>query len=113
MHIQVQAATPYVGTAAANTQVQVTITGQSGKKFLLSSLMMSFSAALPAAPVRATVSDGTTTLGLALTGLLDFEPICPIQFASGATVTITLPAGGGTAVGDVAAAGYFVPASEA
>ena len=107
MHVQHQAATPYVGTAAAGAQVVVTITGVAGKKFKLCSLTLGYSVANAAATVRATVADGTTTVGIPVISSADFVFQSPIEFASGATVTITLPAGAGTSVGDVFASGYF------
>lgn len=111
MHVQAQPATPAVGTAAANTQVQVVITGVAGRRVMLTSLLMGFSGAVAAAPVRATVSDGTTTMGFALAANLDFEPANALAFAAGATVTITLPAGGASAVGDIVA-GYYLAKSD-
>ncbi len=113
MHVQLQPTIPVGGTAAANTQVQVVIPGAAGRRIMLTDCQFSFSGAASAAPVRATVTDGTTTLGYGVTALTDINPHNPLAFAPGANVTITLPAGGASAVGDISAAYYTALASEA
>ncbi len=113
MHVQVQPATPVSATAAANTQVQLVINGTPGRRIMLTDATFSFTGAAATAPVRATISDGTTTLGYGVTSTLDVNPHNPFAFAVGANVTITLPAGGTSAVGDIVAAFYSALASEA
>jgi hypothetical protein len=113
MHVQVQPVIPYVGTAAANTQVQVTIPAPgAGRRTLLTDAIFSFTGAVAAAPVRATITDGSTTLGIGVTSTTTFDPSNPVRFAVNQPVTITLPAGGVSAIGDVVALAYSVDANE-
>jgi hypothetical protein len=113
MHVQIQPTTPTVGTAAANTQVQITIPAPgAGRRTMLCDVAFSFSGAAATAPVRATISDGVTTLGIGVTSTTVFNPSNPIRMAENAVVTITLPAGGVSAVGDIVATSYSAAASE-
>jgi len=112
MHVQLQALTPVGATAAANTQVVLTITGVAGFHIMLAGLRLGYSGTPPSAsPTRATISDGTTTMGFPVGGNSDGGFGGPVRFAVGATVTVTLPAGGAAAVGDIAA-GYYLAKDE-
>lgn len=98
--------TPFGSTAAANTSVVVTITGVAGKRIRLASVILGYTAAAPAAPVMATIADGTTTMQIPI----NTNPVTltgPFVFATAATVTITLPTGGASAVGGVSG-GYWI-----
>lgn len=106
MNAQFTDSTPVGGTAAAATQVVVTITGVALKRTRLTFLSLGYSAAAPAAPTQATISDGTTTIYLAVGSTQAFIDALAMVWATGATVTITLPSGGGSTVGCVAAAYY-------
>ena len=106
MNAQFTDSTPVGGTAAANTQVVVTIVGVALKRTRLTYLALGFSAAAPAAPVQATIADGTTTIYLSVGSTQAMIDAIAMVWATGATVTITLPAGGGLTVGCVAGAYY-------
>lgn len=90
------------GTNAANTQVTVTINGVANQRVRIRSIAFGFSGAAPAAPVQATVADGVTTLYYAVSGSGVVHTFGRgWQAAVGANVTITLPAGGAGAIGNV------------
>lgn len=114
MHVQVQPSKPIGATAAAGAQAQAVITGVAGFRVVLTACVLGYSAANPATATRATIADGTTTLGFAIGGPA-FDALNgagPIFFASGASVTITLPAGAAGSVPDIAAAYYLAKADE-
>jgi len=107
MNAQPTDSTPVGATAAANTQVQQTIDGVSGKCIRLTFLALGYTGAAVSVPLQATISDGHTTMYLAVGNLQSWLEAVSIKFAAGATVTITLPAGGVGAVGNLAAAYYL------
>lgn len=107
MNSQMTDANSASGTAVANTQVQVVIAATAGLRTRLCFAHFGFSGAAPAAPVQATISDGTTTVNLAVgSNPTAYDSNNPLVFATGAAVTLTLPAGGAAAVGNIAAAYY-------
>ena len=85
----------------------MTIAGVSGKCIRLTFLALSYTGAAVSVPLQATVSDGSTTMYLAVGNLQSWLEAVSIKFAAGATVTITLPAGGVGAVGNVCGS-YFI-----
>lgn len=103
-----QSLTPFGGTAAAATPVVVTrVPSTAQKRIKIGALSFGYSAAAPAAPTQATVSDGTTTLYFAIgANPAIIEMTGPLEFLPGATVTITLPSGGGATVGSVAGGSF-------
>lgn len=107
MNAQPTDSTPIGATAAANTQVQTTIAGVSGKCIRLTFLALGYTGAAVSVPLQATVSDGSTTMYLPVGNLQAWIEAVSIKFAAGATVTITVPAGGVGAVGNIGGA-YFV-----
>jgi hypothetical protein len=115
MHVQIQPATASVATAAANTQVQVTIAAPgAGYRIVLTGAYFAFSGAVPAAPVRATIDFAGQTIGIGCSGgFTVFEPDSPLKGGDNGSMTLTLPAGGASAVGDVAALYYIAKSSEA
>lgn len=101
--------TPVAATAAVNTAVVATITGVAGQQIRLTYLSFFYSGTLAAATI-ATVSDGTTTYNYPVTAVGESGgadvalPPGGIKFAAGASVVITLPAGGAAGIGYVNAA---------
>ena len=108
MHMQMQETVANVASATAATAT-ATAAGQTGKRFFLVSASFQFSGvASVSPPVRATITDGISTLGFGVgTNGLIFQPANPIPFVAGQTVSAALPSGGVGAVGDVVITGYY------
>lgn len=96
-----QYATGTGGAAAA-----VTVTGQTGRKVIVSQVVWSYSAAPTGGAV--TITDGTTTLSWDVTaagpGTVTFA--IPLAFAVSTNVTITVAGGGGTVVSKLVTSAY-------
>ena len=84
----------------------VTITGQAGRKIVVSQVIWSYSSAPTGGAV--TIADGTTTLSWDVTaagpGSVSFTP--PLAFAVGATVTVTVADPGGAIVSKLVVNAY-------
>jgi len=106
MNAQLTDSTPIGATAGANTQVQSVIAAVAGKCIRLTFLAIGYTGAAVAVPLQATVSDGSTTMYLPVGNLQAWLEACPIKFAVGAAVTITVPAGGAGAIGNIGGAYY-------
>lgn len=98
--------TPQGGQSAANAALALTVVGVAGRRVRLTHLAYGYSAvAPPAAGTVITIADGTTTLDY-VNGPsvgMNFPSLPPggLGFAVGATVTVTIPAGGAGAVGNL------------
>lgn len=110
MHIQVQKSNKLSSGTGNNATASCTLVPSSDMQIRMTCVWAGFSGAAVATPIAGTISDGTTTLNFTAGTNAPFEIAfsSPLAFATGATVTVSLAAGGVGAVGAVAAAGYEV-----
>lgn len=108
MHVQQQHLTPSTTTGGANAIANHVITGVTAKRVCLGMWSVAFSGGVPAAAVNATVADGTTTLTFTVPAAgANFSWPGPVEWASGASVTISVPAAG-VGISAIVSAGHFI-----